>query len=98
MKKKQTLLKALVVSDEQENSWFLSGGFHEATDLMDVKALRVNMRDFHSTLREIARQTPDVLLLDSTLSSPFVARMAVHAYATKCRTCRFSCSPTSRVH
>ena len=78
MKKKQTLLKALVVSDEQENSWFLSGGFHEATDLMDVKALRVNMRDFHSTLREIVQQTPDVLLLDSTLASPYVVRMAVH--------------------
>src|SRR5260370_40209656 len=44
---------------------------------MDVKALRVNMRDFHSPLREIVQQTPDVLLLDSTLSSPFVARMAV---------------------
>jgi len=78
MKKKQTLLKALVVSDEQENSWFLNGGFHEATELMDVRALRVNMRDFHSTLREIVQQTPDVLLLDSTLSSPYVVRMAVH--------------------
>jgi len=77
MKKKQTLLKALVVSDERENSWFLGGGFHEAIDLMDVTALRVNMRDFHSTLREIVQQTPDVLLLDSTLSSPFVVRMAV---------------------
>jgi diguanylate cyclase (GGDEF)-like protein len=75
---KATLLKALVVSDERENSWFLSGGFHEATDLMDIRALRVNMQDFHSTLREIAQQTPDVLLLDSTLSSPFVVRMAVH--------------------
>jgi two-component system, cell cycle response regulator len=77
MKNKQTLLKALVVSDERENSWFLSGGFHEAIDLLDVKALRVNMQDFHSTLREIVQQTPDVLLLDSTLSSPFVVRMAV---------------------
>jgi two-component system cell cycle response regulator len=38
----------------------------------------VNMRDFHSTLREIVQQTPDVLLLDSTLSSPFVVRLAVH--------------------
>jgi diguanylate cyclase (GGDEF)-like protein len=75
---KAMLLKALVVSDERENSWFLSGGFHEATDLMDIRALRVNMQDFHSTLREIAQQTPDVLLLDSTLSSPFVVRMAVH--------------------
>jgi diguanylate cyclase (GGDEF)-like protein len=78
MKKKLTLLKALVVSDEQENSWFLNGGFHETNDLLDVRALRVNMRDFHSTLREIVQQTPDVLLLDSTLSSPFVVRVAVH--------------------
>jgi diguanylate cyclase (GGDEF)-like protein len=78
MKKKPKLLKALVVSDERENSWFLSGGFHEAIDLMEVRALPVNMRDFHSVLREIAQQAPDVLLLDSTLPSPFVVRMAVH--------------------
>jgi two-component system cell cycle response regulator len=78
MKKKMMLLKALVVSDERENSWFLNGGFHEAADLMDITALRVNMRDFHSTLREIVQQTPDVLLLDSTLPSPFVVRMSVH--------------------
>jgi two-component system cell cycle response regulator len=78
MKKKMMLLKALVVSDERENSWFLNGGFHEAADLMDITALRVNMRDFHSTLCEIVQQTPDVLLLDSTLSSPFVVRLAVH--------------------
>src|SRR5258708_23541429 len=76
--KKKTLLKALVVSDERQHSWFLNGCFHEANDLMDVRALRVNMRDFHSILREIVQQTPDVLLLDSTLSSPFVARMAVY--------------------
>src|SRR5258706_7332993 len=76
--KKKTLPKALVVSDERQNSWFLSGGFHEANDLMDVRALRVNMRDFHSILREIVQQTPDVLLLDSTLPSPFVARIAVY--------------------
>jgi diguanylate cyclase (GGDEF)-like protein len=78
MKKKQMLLRALVVSDERENSWFLNGGFHEAADLMDITALRVNMQDFHSTLCEIVQQTPDVLLLDSTLSSPFVVRLAVH--------------------
>jgi two-component system cell cycle response regulator len=78
MKKKPTLLKALVVSDIRENSWFLGGGFHEATDLMDITALRVNMRDFHSTVCEIVQQSPDVLLLDSTLPSPFVVRMAVH--------------------
>jgi diguanylate cyclase (GGDEF)-like protein len=77
---KQTLLKALVVLDERENSWFLNGGFHEAIDfhLMDVKALPVNMHDFPWTLREIAEQAPDVLLLDSTLSSHFVLRLAVH--------------------
>src|ERR1700737_93788 len=77
---KQTLLKALVVLDERENSWFLHGGFHEAIDLhlLDVKALTVNMRDFPWTLREIAKQAPDVVLLDSTLSSHFVLRLAVH--------------------
>jgi diguanylate cyclase (GGDEF)-like protein len=77
MNKKVTLLKGLVVSDDRENSWFMTGGVHEAADLMDITALRVNMRDFHSTLREIVQQTPDVLLLDSTLSSPFVVRLAV---------------------
>jgi diguanylate cyclase (GGDEF)-like protein len=77
---KQKLLKALVVLDERENSWFLNGGFHEAIDfhLMDVKALPVNMHDFPWTLREIAEQAPDVLLLDSTLSSHYVLRLAVH--------------------
>jgi diguanylate cyclase (GGDEF)-like protein len=79
MKKK--LLKALVVLDEQENSWFLNGGFHEAIDfhLMDVKALPVKMHDFPWTLREIEAQAPDVLLMDSTLSSHLVLRLAVHA-------------------
>jgi two-component system cell cycle response regulator len=76
---KQTLPKALVVLDERENSWFLKGGFHEAIDfrLMDVKALPVKLQDLQGTLREIAEQAPDVLLLDSTLSSPFVLRIAV---------------------
>lgn len=77
---KQTPLRALVVMDERENSWFLNGSFHEAIDfqLMDVKALPVNMHDFPWTLREIAERSPDVLLLDSTLSSHFVLRLAVH--------------------
>jgi diguanylate cyclase (GGDEF)-like protein len=77
---KQTQLKALVVSDERENSWFLSGGFHETIDsrLMDVRALPAKLQDLQWTLREIAERAPDVLLLDSTLSSPFVLRMAVH--------------------
>jgi two-component system, cell cycle response regulator len=78
MKKK--LLKALVVLDEQEDSWFLNGGFHEAIDfhLLDVKALPVKMHDFPWTLREIEAQAPDVLLMDSTMSSHFVLRLAVH--------------------
>jgi diguanylate cyclase (GGDEF)-like protein len=77
---KQTLLKALVVLDDRENSWFLNGGFHEAIDcrLMDVKALPMSMQDLQSTLREIAEQAPDVLMLDSTLSSHFALKMAVH--------------------
>jgi two-component system cell cycle response regulator len=77
---KQTQIKALVVLDERDNSWFLSGGFHEAIDsrLMDVKALPAKLQDLQWTLREIAERAPDVLLLDSTLSSPFALRMAVH--------------------
>jgi two-component system cell cycle response regulator len=77
---KETLLKALVVLDERENSWFLNGGFHEAIDfrLMDVTALSVKLQNLQLTLRQIAEQAPDVLLLDSTLSSPFVLRMAAH--------------------
>jgi diguanylate cyclase (GGDEF)-like protein len=76
---KQKLLKALIVLDERENSWFLNGAFHEAIDfhLMDVKALPVNMQDFHRVLREVAEQAPDVLLLDSTLPSHYVLRMAL---------------------
>jgi hypothetical protein len=31
--KKKTIPKALVVSDERQNSWFLNEGFHEANDL-----------------------------------------------------------------
>jgi len=75
---KQTLLKALVVLDDRENSWFLNGGFHEAIDfhLMDIKALPVNMRDIHRTLREVEEQAPQVLLLDATLPSHFVLRLA----------------------
>src|SRR5258707_1427892 len=76
--KNKTLLKALVVSDERQNSWFLNGNFHETNDLMDVKALRVNMRDFHSTLRAILQQTPNVLPMDSTLSSHLLTTMSVH--------------------
>jgi diguanylate cyclase (GGDEF)-like protein len=76
---KQTLLKALVMLEKWENSWFLNGGFHEAIDchLMDVKALRVNTQDLHSTLRMVVKQAPDVLLLESTLTSHFVLRMAI---------------------
>lgn len=75
----QTLLKALVLLDDRENSWFLHGAFHEAIDfrLMDVKALPVKMQNLQWTLRQIAERAPDVLLLDSTLSSHFVLRMAV---------------------
>jgi two-component system cell cycle response regulator len=70
---KQKLLKALVILDSRENSWFLNGGFHESIDchLIDVKGLRVNMKDSHGTLLMIAEHEPDVLMLDSTLSRKF---------------------------
>lgn len=76
---KRTLLKALVMLEKWENSWFLNGGFHESIDgqLIDVKALRVNMRDFDGTLRMVVKQAPDVLLLESTLTPHFVSRMAI---------------------
>src|SRR6267142_61932 len=76
---KRTLLKALVMLEKWENSWFLNGGFHESIDgqLIDVKALRVNMQDFDGTLRMVVKQAPDVLLLESTLTPHFVSRMAV---------------------
>jgi predicted signal transduction protein with EAL and GGDEF domain len=76
---KPTLLKALVMLEKWENSWFLNGGFHESIDgqLIDVKALRVNMQDFDDTLRMVVKQAPDVLLLESTLAPHFVSRMAI---------------------
>jgi two-component system cell cycle response regulator len=76
---KQKLLKALVVLDSRENSWFLNGGFHESIDchLIDVKGLPVNMEDQHGTLALIAQRMPDVLLLDSTLARSFVLSMVI---------------------
>ena len=76
---KRTLLKALVVLEKWENSWFLNGGFHESIDgqLIDVKALRVNMQDFAGTLRLVVKQAPDVLLLESTLTPHFVSKLSI---------------------
>jgi len=77
--KQQKLLKALVVLDEREDSWFMNGGFHESIDrdLMDVRGLPVNMRDINGTLAQIAEQMPDVLMLDSTLLPAFISNMVV---------------------
>jgi two-component system cell cycle response regulator len=57
----------------------LNGGFHESIDgqLIDVKALRVNLQDFDGTLRMVVKQVPDVLLLESTLTPQFASRMAI---------------------
>jgi diguanylate cyclase (GGDEF)-like protein len=76
---KQSLLKALVVLDNRENSWFLNGDLHESVDchLIDVKGLRVNMEDLHGTLSKVAEQAPDVLMLDSTLARHIMLGMAV---------------------
>jgi two-component system, cell cycle response regulator len=75
MKKK--LLKALVVLDSRENSWFLNGVFHESIEcqVIDVKGMRVNTDAFHDTLCVIAERAPDVLLLDSTLVRNFALSM-----------------------
>jgi two-component system, cell cycle response regulator len=76
---KQKLLKALVVLDSREDSWFLNGGTHESIDchLIDVKGWRVNMEDFDRTLLMIADKSPDVLLLDSTLTRNFALCMVI---------------------
>lgn len=76
---KQKRLKALIVLDSCENSWFLNGVFHKSIEchVIDVKCLRVNMEDFHDTLRAIAEQAPDVLLLDSTLARDFALGMII---------------------
>jgi two-component system cell cycle response regulator len=79
--KNKTHISALVAVNERENSWFLTGGFHESIDfhLLDVKALLVKPHDFQSTLyQKITEQAPDVLLLDSTLSPGFALRMAAY--------------------
>ncbi len=75
----QNLLKALVVLDSRENSWFLNGGFNESIEcqVIDVKGMRVNMEDFHDTLLMIAERAPDVLLLDSTLARNFALNIVI---------------------
>jgi two-component system cell cycle response regulator len=76
---KQKLLRALVVLDSREDSWFLNGGSHESIDchLLDVKGLRVNIEDIDRTLLTIAEKSPDVLLLDSTLARNVVLCMVI---------------------
>jgi two-component system, cell cycle response regulator len=76
---KQKPLKALVVLDSRENSWFLNGGMDKSIDchLIDVKGLRVNKEDFDCTLVKISEKSPDVLLLDSTLARNFALSMVI---------------------
>jgi diguanylate cyclase (GGDEF)-like protein len=59
---KQKPLKALVVLDSRENSWFLNGGMDKSIDchLIDVKGLRVNKEDFDCTLVKISEKSPEV--------------------------------------
>jgi diguanylate cyclase (GGDEF)-like protein len=76
---KQKMLRALVVLDSQESSWFLNEGLNESIDchLIDVKGLRVNTEDFDNALLMIAEKSPDVLLLDSTLARNFALGMVI---------------------
>jgi two-component system cell cycle response regulator len=76
---KEKLLKALVVLNDDENSWFLNGGYHDSIDrhLIDVKSLAVSMDDLNGTLARIAEHTPDVLLLDSTLAPNFMSHLVI---------------------
>lgn len=77
---KQKLLKALVVLDSRESSWFLNAGLNEWIEChqLDVKGSRVNMEDFDRILLMIAEKSPDVLLLDSTLTRNFALCMVIH--------------------
>jgi len=76
---KQKMLRALVVLDSQESSWFFSEGLNEFIDchLIDVKGLRLNTEDFDQALLRIAEKAPDVLLLDSTLARNFALCMVI---------------------
>jgi hypothetical protein len=76
---KQKPLRALVVLDSREDSRFLNASTHESIDchLLDVKGWRVNMEDFDRTLLMIAEKSPDVLLLDSTLTRNFALCMVI---------------------
>jgi diguanylate cyclase (GGDEF)-like protein len=76
---KQKMLRALVVLDSRESSWFFSEGLNELIDchLIDVKDLRVNTEDFDQALLMIAEKSPDVLLLDSTLARNFALCMVI---------------------
>src|SRR5690348_8182061 len=76
---KQTPLKALVVADKREYSWWLDGidtGFMESRQL-SISKFQVEPDDFDWSLHPVAQQKPDVLLLDSTLSTRFLMRVAV---------------------
>jgi diguanylate cyclase (GGDEF)-like protein len=80
---KQTLLRALLMLDENENSWLSSGGFNESIDshLIDVENLGIDARDVERTLGAVAEQAPDVLLMDSTLAWHWVLRIALRVRA-----------------
>ena len=79
----QTLLKALLMLDENENSWLSNGGFNESTDrhLIDLESFGVDARDVEGTLGAVADQAPDVLLMDSTLAWHWVLRIALRLRA-----------------
>jgi two-component system cell cycle response regulator len=72
---KQNQLKAIVIVDRRENSWFLNGGLKAsiACHQIELTGLSVNSEDFHGTLRMIAEQSPDVVLLESTLERNFAS-------------------------
>src|SRR6266478_1056938 len=76
---KQKMLRALVVLDSRESSWFLNEDLNESIDchLLDVKGLRVNTQDFDHALLRIVEKSPDVLLLDSTLARNFALCMVI---------------------
>lgn len=75
----QKPVKALVVTDKREYSWWLDGIDAEFIEsrLLVMSKLQVDPARFDWSLAPLDQHRPDVLLLDSTLSAPFLLRVMV---------------------
>ena len=74
----QTMLKALLIMDEKQDSWVLNGGLNDSIDyhLLDLESLGIDTEDLQHALQTVAKQG-DVLLMDSVLAWNFVFKIAL---------------------